>query len=71
MQKSDWRYEIDLVEGPLAFLGIKKAVETGVKSLPIVTVVVLFNIDESVSSIKPVSLECLNELLNSCKSLEL
>ena len=44
---------------------------TGVKNLPIVTVVVLFNIDESVSSIKPVSLECLNELLNSCKSLVL
>ena len=32
MKYSDWRYEIDLVEGPLAFLGIKKAVETGVKA---------------------------------------
>ena len=43
----------------------------GVKNLPIVTVVVLFNIDVSVSSINPVSLECLNELLNYCKSVEL
>ena len=32
MKYSDWRYEIDLVEGPLAFFGIKKAVETGVKA---------------------------------------
>ena len=43
----------------------------GVKNLPIVTVVVLFKIDVSVSSINPVSLECLNELLNSSKSVEL
>ena len=45
--------------------------ETGVKNLPIVTVVVLFNIDVSVSSINLNNLECLKTLLNSCKSDEL
>ena len=35
------------------------------------TVLSVFVIAVFVSSIKPVSLECLNELLNSCKSLEL
>ena len=32
MQKSDWREEIDLDEGIQKLLGIKKAVETGVKA---------------------------------------
>jgi len=32
MQKSNWREEIDLDEGIGAFLGVKKAVETGVKA---------------------------------------
>ena len=44
-------------------------VVVGVKNLPIVTVVVLFNIDVSVSSINLNNLECLNELLNSSKSV--
>ena len=32
MKYSDWRYELDLVEGLGTFLGLKKAVETGVKA---------------------------------------